>query len=75
MQVARQKLAKKHTPIMAVAIAKWPPWCPSPSTAAYNISQHALRDKSMLLKQENIIIFTKYLLAILRHNASSTPSA
>jgi hypothetical protein len=29
-----------------------------------------LRDKSMLLKIENIIACTMYLLAILRHNAS-----
>ncbi len=29
-----------------------------------------LRDKSMLLKLENIIVFTMYLLAILRHGAS-----
>jgi hypothetical protein len=34
-----------------------------------------LRDKSMLLKLENIIVFTIYLLAILRHNASLTRRA
>ncbi len=27
---------KKHTPIMAAAIARWPPWCPPPGTATYN---------------------------------------
>jgi hypothetical protein len=31
-----------------------------------------LRNKSMLLKLENIIVFTMYLLAILRHDASLT---
>jgi hypothetical protein len=31
-----------------------------------------LRNKSMLLKLENIIVFTKNLLAILRHNTLST---
>jgi hypothetical protein len=35
-QLAMQKLAKKHTPIMVAAIALWPPWCPPPGTAAYN---------------------------------------
>ncbi len=35
-QVASQKLCTKHTPIMVAAIARWPPWCPPPSTAAYN---------------------------------------
>jgi hypothetical protein len=34
-----------------------------------------LRDKSMSLKLENIIVFTMYLLAILRHDASLTPHA
>jgi hypothetical protein len=60
---------------MAAAIARWPPWCPSPGTAAYNISQSALRNKSMLLKLENIIGFIIYLLAILMHNALSMPHA
>jgi hypothetical protein len=34
-----------------------------------------LHGKSMLLKLENIIVFTMYLLSILRHNAPSTPRA
>ncbi len=36
LQLARQKLGKKHTPMMAAAIALWPPLCPPLGTAAYN---------------------------------------
>jgi hypothetical protein len=45
-----------------------------PSPQHHRIQQLAnmLRDKSMSLKLEKIIVFTIYLLAILRHDASST---
>jgi hypothetical protein len=47
---------------MAAAIAPWPPWCPPPGTAAYNILANMLCNKSMLLKLEKIIVFTIYYL-------------
>ncbi len=45
-----------------------------PSLWHHHIHQLAnmLQDKSMLLKLENIIVITMYLLAILRHNTLST---
>jgi hypothetical protein len=48
-----------------------------PSPWHHYIQQLAnmLRDKSMLLKLENIIVFTMYLLAILRHDALLTRHA
>jgi hypothetical protein len=70
-QLARQKLGKNthpnhgghHCPIAAMV----------PSSRQRRIQQLAnmLHDKSMLLKLENIIFFIMYLLAILRHDASS----
>jgi hypothetical protein len=53
-QLARQKLGKKNTPIMAAAIALWP--------QHHHIKQLAnmLHDKSISLKLENIIVFTIY---------------
>jgi hypothetical protein len=70
-QLARRKLGKKthpnhgghHHPTAAMV----------PSLQHCHIQQSAimLRDKSMLLKLENVIVFTKYLLAILRHGVSS----
>jgi hypothetical protein len=68
-QLARQKLGKnthpnhggRHCPMAAMV----------PSTRHCCIQQLAnmLCNKSMSLKLENIIVFTKYLLAILRHDA------
>jgi hypothetical protein len=51
---------KKHTPIMAAAIALWPPWCSPPQHRRIQQLANMLRDKSMLLKLENIIVFTIY---------------
>jgi hypothetical protein len=48
---------------------------PSPQHRRIQQLANMLRDKSMLLKLEDIIVFTIYLLAILRHNASSTRRA
>jgi hypothetical protein len=72
MQLARQKLGKKthsnhgrcHHPTAAMV----------PSSQHRRIQQLAnmLYNKSMLLKLENIIVCTMYLIAILRHDASST---
>jgi hypothetical protein len=58
---------QKHTPIMAAAIALRPPWCLPPGTTTNQLA-NMLRDKTMSLKLENIIVFTMHLLAILRHN-------
>jgi hypothetical protein len=41
---------------------------PSPRHCRIQQLANMLRDKSMSLKLENIIVFTVYLLAILRHN-------
>jgi hypothetical protein len=75
MRLARRKLAKKtrsnhggcHCPIDAMV--------PFPWHRCIQQLANMLRDKSMLLKLENIIVFTMYLLAILRHQASSMPHA
>jgi hypothetical protein len=48
---------------------------PSPRHRHIQQLANMLRDKSMLLKLENIIVFTMYLLAILKHDASLTCSA
>jgi hypothetical protein len=42
---------------------------PSPQHRCIQQLTNMLRDKSMSLKLENIIVFTVYLLAILKHNA------
>jgi hypothetical protein len=60
---------------MAAAIALWPPWFPSPRHRRIQQLANMLRDKSMSLKLENIIVFTMYLLAILRHDPSLTRCA
>jgi hypothetical protein len=51
---------------MVAAIACWP-MVPSPWHRRIQQLAILLRDKSMLLKLENIIVFTMYSLAILRH--------
>ncbi len=75
MQLARRKLAKKthlnhggrHCPMAAMV--------PSPRHRRIQQLANMLHDKFMLLKLENIIVFAMYVLAILRHDASSTPCA
>jgi hypothetical protein len=75
LQLARWKLGKKthpdhggrHCPMAAMA--------PSPQHRRIQQLANMLRNKSMSLKLENIIVFTMYILAILRHNASSTRRA
>jgi hypothetical protein len=52
-----------------------PAMVPSPRHRRMQQLANMLRDKSMLLKLENIIVFAMYLLAILRHDASSMPCA
>ncbi len=69
-QLARQKQGKnthlnhggRHSPMAAMV--------PFPRHRHIQQLANMLHDKSMLLKLENIIIFTMYLLAILRHGAS-----
>ncbi len=74
-QIARQKLAKKITP------QSWRPplsyGCHGAFPQHHRIQQLAnmLRNNSMLLKLEKTIVFTMNLLAILRHDASSTSRA
>jgi hypothetical protein len=70
--VARRKLLKthpnhggRHCPMAAMV----------PSPRHQQQSANMLRDKNMLLRLENIIVFTMYLLAILRHDALLTPRA
>ncbi len=48
---------------------------PSPQHRCIQQLANMLCDKSMLLKLENIIVFTVYLLVISKHNASATPCA
>ncbi len=43
---------------------------PSPRHRRIQQLANMLRDKSMLLKLDNIIVITMYLLAILRHKVS-----
>ncbi len=42
---------------MVAAIALWPPWCPARRTQQ---SANMMRNKSMSLKLEDIIVFTIY---------------
>ncbi len=45
---------------MVAAVALQPPWFPAPGAAAHN--NQPTGDKSMLLKVEDIIVFTIYYL-------------
>jgi hypothetical protein len=45
---------------MAAAVALRPPWFLAPGAAAHNNQPTMIGDKSMLLKVEDIIIFTIY---------------
>jgi hypothetical protein len=63
LRLARRKL-DKNTP------QSWQP--PSPYSPHGALPLAPLHTTSLLLKLENIISFTMYLLAILRHDASST---
>jgi hypothetical protein len=74
MQLARQKLGKKnsnhgggHCPTDAMVPPSW--HCCKQQLA------NMLHNKSMLLKLENIIVLTMYLLANLRHHALLTQHA
>ncbi len=75
MQLARRKLGKKthpnhggsHCPIAAMV--------PYPRHRRIQQLANMMHDKSMTLKLDNIIVFTVYLLAILRHDASLTHCA
>jgi hypothetical protein len=72
MQLVRQKLGKnthpnhggRHCPMAAMV--------PSPRHRRIQQLANMMCDKSMLLKLKNIIVFTMYLLAILRHGALLT---
>jgi hypothetical protein len=48
---------------------------PSPWHCRIQQLANMLRNKSMLLKSKNILVFTMYLIAILRHDASLMPHA
>ena len=73
-QLARGKLGKKHTLIMAAAIAQQPRHgALSLAPPHTTISQHAVRQVYVIKTREYYCVY--YLLAILRHNASSTHHA
>jgi hypothetical protein len=55
---------------MAAAIALWPPGALPPAPPHTTISQHAAQQVYVVETRENYC-FAMYLLAILRHNASS----
>ncbi len=59
---------KKHTPIMAAAVAPRPPWHPLFSTAAYYNQPTCVRQVYVIKTREYYCFY--YLLANLRHDAS-----
>ncbi len=67
-QLARQKLGKKTHPNHGGRHCPTAAMVPSPRHRRIQQLANMLRNKSMSLKLENIIVFTTYLLAILRHN-------
>jgi hypothetical protein len=71
MQLARQKLGKNTHPNHGGCHCLMAAMVPSPRHHPVQQSANMLCDRSMSLKLENIIVFTLYLLAILRHDASS----
>ncbi len=75
MQLARRKLGKNTHPIHGGRHCSMAAMAPSPQHRRIQQSANMLRDKSMSLKLENIIAFTMYLLAILRHDALLMPRA
>ncbi len=70
--LARQKLGKNTHPNHGGSRCPMTAMVPSPRHRHIQQLANMLRDKSMLLKLENIIVFTMYILAILRHDALST---
>jgi hypothetical protein len=71
-QLARRKLAKKTHPNHGGRHCPMAAMVPSPRHRCIQKLANMLRNKSMLLRLENIIVCTVYLLAIFRHNASLT---
>jgi hypothetical protein len=71
MQLARRKLGKNTHPNHGCRHRPMAAMVPSPRHCRIQQLANMLRNKSMSLKLENIIVFTMYLLAIFRHNASS----
>jgi hypothetical protein len=74
-RLARRMLGKKTHPNHGGCHCPMAAMVPSPRHHRIQQLANILRNKSMLLKLENIIVFTMYLLAILRHNASLMPCA
>jgi hypothetical protein len=68
-QLARRKLGKNTHPNHGGRLCPMTTMVPSPRHHRIQQLANMLRDKSMLLKLENIIVFTVYLLAILWHDA------
>jgi hypothetical protein len=67
--ISRRKLGKKTHPNHGGRHCPMAAMVPSPWHHHIQQSANMLHDKSMPLKLENIIVFTMYLLAILRHDA------
>jgi hypothetical protein len=74
-QLARWKLGINTHPNHGGCHCLMVAMVPSPWHCCIQQLANMLRDKSMSLKLENIIVFTMYLLAILRRDASSTHRA
>jgi hypothetical protein len=74
-QLARRKLDKNTYPNHGGHHCPMATMVPSCQHCRIQQLANMLRDKSVLLKLENIIVFTMYLVAILRHNASLTRRA
>jgi hypothetical protein len=75
MQLARQKLGKNTHSNHGGRHCQMAPMVPSLWHRRIQQLANMLRDKSMSLKLDNILVFTMYSLAILRHNASLTRRA
>ncbi len=72
-QLAKRKLAKKTHPNRGGRHCPMAAMVPSPRHRRIQQLANMLGNKSMTIKLENFIVFTMYLLAILRHDASLTP--
>jgi hypothetical protein len=70
-QLARQKLGKNTHPNHGGHHCPMAAMVPSPWHRRIQQLANMLCNNSMLLKLENSIVFTMYLLVILRHDASS----
>jgi hypothetical protein len=71
IQLARQKLGKSTHSNHGGRHCQMATMVPSPWHHCIKQLANILCNKSMLLKIENIIVFTMYLLANVRHKASS----